>query len=254
MRRYYCGRKIACPDPRTYCVWFGWLFINISGCMCSFGLASFVDLDIIRLLPCVAARPSRKSIWERLGGNKVRAWWWKWQISWLEAVRQCQMTVSGPKSPRWRAMIDSTWLEELVSKSNTIQAQEIYLCQGRLQAKTRENYVYICDGFPLISWDRSIRLGSCCLWSKIFVFCFSRSHREVWENPWAKDWMTSRSRDWWRKIMNFIVWWRLRTAKWRFKARTTRSTETRRYWEITRKISSTQTLLPRDHMMGRMTN
>ena len=36
-----------------------------------------------------------------------------------------------------------TWLEELVSESNTIQAQEVLLCQGRLQAKTHRNYIYI---------------------------------------------------------------------------------------------------------------
>ena len=30
-----------------------------------------------------------------------------------------------------------TWLEELASESNTIQAQEVLLCQGRLQAKTQ---------------------------------------------------------------------------------------------------------------------
>ena len=30
-----------------------------------------------------------------------------------------------------------TWLEELASESNTIQAQEVFMCQGRLQAKTQ---------------------------------------------------------------------------------------------------------------------
>ena len=30
--------KIAGPDPRKQCVVFGWFFIDISGCLCSFGL------------------------------------------------------------------------------------------------------------------------------------------------------------------------------------------------------------------------
>ena len=39
-----------------------WLFINISGCMYSFGTASFVVLDIISGHPWIAAGTSRKSI------------------------------------------------------------------------------------------------------------------------------------------------------------------------------------------------
>ena len=34
-----------------------------------------------------------------------------------------------------------TWLEELASESNTIQAREDITWQGRLQARTQENYV-----------------------------------------------------------------------------------------------------------------
>ena len=33
------------------------------------------------------------------------------------------------------------WLEELVSQSNTIQAQEYIIEQGRLQARTQENNI-----------------------------------------------------------------------------------------------------------------
>ena len=53
---------------------------------------------------------------------------------------------------------------------------------------------------------------------ELFVFSFSGSKREVWENPWAKDWMTTRSRVWWWKMWNFMVWGRLRTEKWRFRS------------------------------------
>ena len=49
-----------------------WLFDHISGSMYSFELLSFVDLDMVSLLPWIAAGSSRKSIWEILGEDKVR--------------------------------------------------------------------------------------------------------------------------------------------------------------------------------------
>ena len=51
---------------------FAWLFDDISGLTSSFGLSSFVNLDIVSLLPWIAAESSRKSIWERFGDFKVR--------------------------------------------------------------------------------------------------------------------------------------------------------------------------------------
>ena len=50
----------------------GWLFDDISGLTSSFGLSSFVNLDMVSLLPWIAAGSSRKSIWKRLGWTKVR--------------------------------------------------------------------------------------------------------------------------------------------------------------------------------------
>ena len=55
-----------------------------------------------------------------------------WQISCSEDVRQAQMDLSGPRGPRWRAMWYCTWLEELVSKSNTIQTQEDISVSGKI--------------------------------------------------------------------------------------------------------------------------
>ena len=52
----------AGPDHRKLYMRFGRFFIDISGSMCSFGLASFVVQDIISLLGWIAAGPSRKSI------------------------------------------------------------------------------------------------------------------------------------------------------------------------------------------------
>ena len=49
-----------------------WLFDHISGLLCSFDLSSFVALDMVSLLPLIAAGSSRKSIWERFGDFKVR--------------------------------------------------------------------------------------------------------------------------------------------------------------------------------------
>ena len=40
----------------------GWLFDDISGLLYSFGLSSFVELDMVSLLPWIAAGSSRKSI------------------------------------------------------------------------------------------------------------------------------------------------------------------------------------------------
>ena len=39
-----------------------WLFDHISGLLCSFELSSFLVLDIISMLPWIAAGSSRKSI------------------------------------------------------------------------------------------------------------------------------------------------------------------------------------------------
>ena len=47
--------------PKLY-VRFGWLFDDISGLLCSFEMGSFVDLDMVSLLPWIAAGSSRKSI------------------------------------------------------------------------------------------------------------------------------------------------------------------------------------------------
>ena len=51
---------------------------------------------------------------------------WTFQEPWVRADAQC---------------CKITWLEELASESNTIQAQEVLLSQGRLQAKTQEDYM-----------------------------------------------------------------------------------------------------------------
>ena len=116
--------KIAGNIEAKLCIYLWWFFINISGLVNSFGPASCVAQDIISLLQWIAAGSSRKSIWEKLGGNKVSCLIRIFVFSWFGDVWRGQMHPPGPRGPRWRAMRSRTWLEELASESNTIQAQE----------------------------------------------------------------------------------------------------------------------------------
>ena len=54
--------KIACNIKVKLYVRLGWLFDDISGLLCSFDLSSFVNLDMVSLLPWIAAGTSRKCI------------------------------------------------------------------------------------------------------------------------------------------------------------------------------------------------
>ena len=56
------ARVMASNIGQKLYILLGWLFDHISGLMCSFELSSFVDLDMISLLPWIAAGSSRKSI------------------------------------------------------------------------------------------------------------------------------------------------------------------------------------------------
>ena len=80
-----------------------------------------------------------------------------------------------------------TWLDELVSESNTIQAQEDITQAGLKAGKDQRNYVVKSDGFSLISLDRCIRLGSRTVWYKNVVSCFSGFQRDHLENPCERD-------------------------------------------------------------------
>ena len=71
MKGYYWAGKIAGPDPRKLYMKKSRFFIDISGCIDSFGVASFVVSDMGVLLLWIAAGLLRKSMWERLGDAKV---------------------------------------------------------------------------------------------------------------------------------------------------------------------------------------
>ena len=56
------ARVIASNIKEKLYVRLGWLFDDISGLLCSFEMRSFLNLDMISLLPWIAAGSSRKSI------------------------------------------------------------------------------------------------------------------------------------------------------------------------------------------------
>ena len=89
-------------------------------------------------------------------------------------------------------MLKITWLEELASESNTIQAQEDITQRRRQQAQTQENYMYVSVGFSLISLDQCVRLGSRLLWSKSTSVCFSGFQWCHSENACGEDWGETR--------------------------------------------------------------
>ena len=97
------------------------VFNDIFGLLCSFGMSLCVVQDNISLLPWLLDKPKLPS--QGLG---------------VRADAQC---------------CKNTWLEELASESNTIQAQEDITAPGRQQAKTQENYMYVLVGLSSISLD-----------------------------------------------------------------------------------------------------
>ena len=85
--------------------------------------------------------------------------------------------------------------KNLFQRAILYRHKKIYLWQGRLQAISRRNYVYFCDGFSSISQDSLIRLGSRLLWHEILSVCSHGLQRGHPENPYEKDWSDTRSRE-----------------------------------------------------------
>ena len=99
--------------------------------------------------------------------------WWKFdRFHAQRTLDKPKWTSPGPGVRADAQCHHTTWLEELASESNTIQAQEDIVCQGRLQAISRWNYMYVCDGYSSISLDWSIRLGSRLVWCQILSVQF----------------------------------------------------------------------------------
>ena len=83
-------------------------------------------------------------------------------------------------------MLNSTWLEELVSKSNTIQTQEDISVSGKIAGNTRPK---------LCIWYWSIRLGPRLAWHEILSVCIRGLRRGHPENPYERAWGGTRSRE-----------------------------------------------------------
>ena len=178
--------NIAGQDPVKLYIRLGWLFDHISGSMYSFGLASFVVQENISLLHWIAAGSSRKSIWEILNGLKVSSAWWKWQISCAEGVRQGKMDVPEPRGARWRAMEHYTWLEELVSKSNTIQTQEDITQPGKIAGNIRPKLCVflLWLSVHISGLSSSFGLASCVVQDIISLLHWiatGSSRKSIWE-------------------------------------------------------------------------
>ena len=77
--------------------------------------------------------------------------------------------------------------QNLLQRGILYRHEKILLRQGRLQAQTQENNVGKYDGFPSISRDASVRLGSRFLWYENRVLCFSGLQRGHQENPCERD-------------------------------------------------------------------
>ena len=156
--------EIAGPDPRKLYVKMWWFFIDISGLLYSFGPASFVVLEYVVLLHWIAAGPSRESIWERLGEIKVSRVHAKVTdfIIWGRLTRpQGHLTAPGVRAD---AQCNITWLEELASERNTIQAWEYISVSGKIAGPDTRKLYMTMWWFSLISLDWSVRLGSRVLW------------------------------------------------------------------------------------------
>ena len=77
--------------------------------------------------------------------------------------------------------------KNLLQRAILCRHKRISHSQGRLQAKNRRNYVYICVGFSSKSQDLSVRLGSRLVWHEILSVCFSGSQRDHPENTYEKN-------------------------------------------------------------------
>ena len=123
MRRIIVAGKTAGNIRRELYVVFGWVFINISEYLYSFGLALFVVQDICVFLQWIPAGGLGKSLGQRLGRNKVSRLMTKNEkIHGLRTPTGSKMTFQKHFRCADAHCRNQTWLEELASESNTIQA------------------------------------------------------------------------------------------------------------------------------------
>ena len=134
--------KIAGRDPAKLYMIIGWLLVNISGLLSSFGLALCMGLEEVVLLLWIAAAPSGKSMWPR-------SMWTK--LSRMHAI-MLDFSIWGhltrPRGPLraqgsalTRNVERSHGSKNLLQRGILYRHEKILLRQGRLQAQTQENYI-----------------------------------------------------------------------------------------------------------------
>ena len=135
-RNYICAGKIGASNHVKLCVFLSQVFLIFSGFLNSFGLRLGVARDMIIPDQWKSTRPPGKSIWKSLRGYKVILHIIKMKEFWI--WRRFRTPNDIPRTQK-RALTRNgfyTWLEELASESNTIQAQGIISAPGRLKLQT----------------------------------------------------------------------------------------------------------------------
>ena len=120
----------------------------------------------------IAAGLSRKSICERLGCRKVTGMHGN-VVDFMIRGRLTRILgrFRAQGSALTRNVSSTHCSKNLLQRGILYRHEKILLRQGRLQARTQENYMYHSDGFSLISRDRCIRLGSRFVWYENMLFC-----------------------------------------------------------------------------------
>ena len=196
-RKYYSAGKIGVSNPLKLCVRFGWFFIDNFGLMCSFGLALFVESELIIPDQGMLVRSPGKSICKRLNVTKVINMWKMMNFSIGRRLRATNELFWANERVLTHSVERSKWLEELASESNTIQAQGTITRPGRLELQTNENYIWKWVGFSLITLDSSIRVGSLCLWNEIWPVSMIGNQSGARETPYVKSWAGPRLFNMW---------------------------------------------------------
>ena len=124
------------------CMIFGWLSVDISSVMSSFGPASCLPQGIVSLHPWNAAGPLGKFMWQRILGSKGS----RVHVIMMDFIIWGRLTMprgqfGAQGFALTRNVARSHGSKNLLQRAILYRHKKIYLCQGRLQAKTRENYV-----------------------------------------------------------------------------------------------------------------
>ena len=135
-RNYVCAGKIGASNHVKLCVFLNHVFLIFSRFVNSFGLGLGVARDMIIPDQVKSTRPQEKSIWKSFRWDKVILHIIKVKEFWI--WRRFRTPNDIPRTHE-RALTHNgfyTWLEELASESNTIQAQGNIIAPGRLELQT----------------------------------------------------------------------------------------------------------------------